>query len=71
MLIPVKKYTDDALYQTLPFYGIADEAERRAVIDTGEIHKLAQVLQHCNWSSLAKMMADYDSAHEGYDTYKR
>ena len=45
VMTPIKRYTDDAFYTVLPFYGITQKAQRRKAATTGHLHQLAQVLQ--------------------------
>jgi Fe-S-cluster containining protein len=60
VLTPLKRYTDEAFYIMLPFYGVEKSSERRKVIKTGSIHQIAKVMQSCNWTTLADKMDAYD-----------
>ncbi|WP_455209472.1 hypothetical protein [Kaarinaea lacus] len=53
VLNPIKKYTDAAFDNTLPFYGVKNGAERKKTIKEGSIHRTVRTLQSCNWGSLA------------------
>ena len=61
VLTPIQDYTNKAFYIMLPFYGIADEAEKIHIIENNLIHTQVQVLQSCNWKELAKRMDEFDS----------
>jgi len=63
VLTPIQRYTDKAFSKTLPFYGVQSREERRQAIKTGEIHKIARVLQEFDWSSLAGKMEQFDAVH--------
>ncbi|MCP4749914.1 MAG: YkgJ family cysteine cluster protein [Proteobacteria bacterium] len=60
VMVPIKKYTDDAFFTMLPFYGITKRAERRKTIKAGNIHKTAKVMRSCNWNTLADKMTEYE-----------
>lgn len=60
VLTPIKKYTEEAFYATLPFYGVQNKAQRRKIARKGLIHAVAKDMQACNWGSLAAKMTEYD-----------
>ena len=63
VMTPIKKYTDEAFFTMLPFYGVKKSAERRRVIKDGAQHQLAKVLQDFDWSSLADKMEAWEQGH--------
>ncbi len=63
VLTPIQRHKDSALEITLPFYGITKKPEKRRVLKTGAVHKLARVIQSLEWSSLAEKMDAYDRRH--------
>ena len=60
VLTPIAQYMNRALDIMLPFYGVTKTRDRRRVLKTGTVHKLARVMQGFDWSSLADKMDDYD-----------
>lgn len=56
VLPPQKRVIDEAFDITLPFYGVKQEAERRQVIKSGAVHRMAKVLGELRWLSLAAKM---------------
>ncbi len=60
VLLPVKKYVDQAFFIMLPFYGVEKESERIKVVESGSMHKMVRVMQTCNWKSLAEKMRNFD-----------
>ncbi len=60
VLTPIKKYNDEAFNVMLPFYGVKNKAERRKMIKSGEMHRLARVMRDLNWQSLAEKMRAFD-----------
>ena len=60
VLTPIKKYTEEAFYIMLPFYGVKNKAQRRKIVKKGLIHAVAQDMQTCNWKTLAAKMTEYD-----------
>lgn len=58
---PIKKTVNDAFFVMLPFYGMHGKLQRRKAIESGQIHKLARLLQACNWKSLAEKMDAFDA----------
>ncbi len=62
VLKPIKKYKNDALKATLPFYKVSDTATVKQMIKGGAIHMLAKDLRSMDWESLAGKMADFDRA---------
>ena len=61
VMIPIKRFTDDAFDTMLPFYGIKRKGERRKAIKQGALHALAKVMRDCNWHSLVDKMIAFDS----------
>ena len=60
VMIPIKRFTDDAFDVMLPFYGIKKKAERRKAIKQGAIHNVARAMRDCNWQSLPEKMSAFD-----------
>lgn len=60
VLKPIKKYKNEALEATLPFYKVKESATRKKMIKGGAIHSLAKAIQSCNWNSLADKMKNWD-----------
>ncbi len=60
VLKPIKKYKNEALSATLPFYKVKESATRKRMIKGGAIHMLAKAIQSCNWNSLADKMDEFD-----------
>jgi Fe-S-cluster containining protein len=60
VLIPYKRYTDEAFFIMLPFYGVRDEDERRRIIEKGSMHVMVKTIQTCNWKTLAEKMDEFD-----------
>ena len=60
VLTPLKKYTDQAFFIMLPFYGVEKESERWKIIERGAVHQMVKLIQTCNWKSLAGKMEDFD-----------
>jgi Fe-S-cluster containining protein len=60
VLTPIKKYTDQAFFIMLPFYGVEKESERWKIIERGAVHQMVKLIQTCNWKSLAGKMEDFD-----------
>jgi Fe-S-cluster containining protein len=61
VLTPIKKYLNEAFFIMLPFYGMSGKLQRRKAIESGEVHKLARVLQSMNWASLADRMDAFEA----------
>ncbi len=62
VLTPIKKYSDQAIDNMLPFYGIKNKAERRKAIKNGQIHQYAKVMRDLNWDSMFSKMANFDKS---------
>jgi len=60
VLSPIKRYMDDAFHAMLPFHGIKKKAERRKVVKTGAMHRMARVMQELDWDTLADKMDAFD-----------
>jgi hypothetical protein len=65
VLTPIKRFSDDAFYTMLPFYGIRKNSERRRAVREGRLHALARVLRELNWASVADKMDEFDRARSG------
>jgi uncharacterized protein len=61
VLTPIRAYPDAALDAMLLFHGVADEPQRRTLIESGEVHRLAKVLQDYDWPKLAERMQAFDA----------
>lgn len=61
VLTPNRAYLDAALDTVLPFHGVPQEAQRRALIESGEVHRLVKVLQEYDWAKLAERMQAFDA----------
>jgi Fe-S-cluster containining protein len=60
VLTPIRAYVDAALDAILPFHGVVQEEQRRALIESGEAHRLVKVLQEYEWAKLAERMQAFD-----------
>ena len=60
VLTPIRAYVDAALDTILPFHGVVQEEQRRALIETGDVHQLVKVLQEYDWAKLAERMQAFD-----------
>jgi Fe-S-cluster containining protein len=60
VLSPIKNYRDRAFFIMLPFYGVEDEKERWRIIESDLVHQVVQLMQTCNWKSLAARMAEFE-----------
>jgi len=63
VLTPLREYADAAFDVMLPFYGVKTSAERKRLIDSGQVHQLVKVLQEYDWPKLADRMQAYDERH--------
>ncbi len=63
VLTPLRRYVDEALLVTLPFYGVKKKSDQKRAIQSGQVHQLAKVLQECNWTSLAERMEAWGKSH--------
>lgn len=61
VLTPNRAYLDAALDTVLPFHGATQETQRRALIESGEVHRLVKVLQDYDWAKLAERMQAHDA----------
>lgn len=61
VMMPIKRFTDDAFHTMLPFYGIKRKAERVKAIKQGKLHSLAKVMRECNWKSIPEKMDTFDN----------
>lgn len=53
---PDRKRKDEALREMLRHHGIKDGRERRRLVESGEVHRLAQSLREIRWENLASRM---------------
>jgi len=60
VMSPIKRFTDDAFYTMLPFYGIKRKGERLKAIKQGKLHALAKVMRDCNWKTLPEKMTAFE-----------
>jgi hypothetical protein len=60
VLTPIKAYADSAFEQLLPLMGVADAAQRRALIESGAVHQSVRVLQEIDWAKVAARMQEFD-----------
>ena len=60
VLEPVREHVDQAFFIMLPFYSVEKDTDRARAVERGDMHKMARVMQDCNWKSLAEMMDKYD-----------
>ena len=60
IMMPIKRFTDEAFDTMLPFYGIKRKSERRKAIKQGTLHAAAKVMRDCNWKSLPEKMVAFD-----------
>lgn len=65
VLTPIKRFSDDAFYTMLPFYGIRKNSERRRAVREGRMHATARVLRELNWASVADKMDEFDRTRPG------
>jgi Fe-S-cluster containining protein len=56
VLRPDSKRKNEALREMLRHHNIKDGRERRRLVDSGEIHRLAQSLREMRWETLAAKM---------------
>jgi uncharacterized protein len=56
VLKPDLKLKHEALREMLRHHGVRDGRERRRLVESGEIHRLAQSLREMRWESLASRM---------------
>lgn len=61
VLTPIRDYADAAFDVLLPFYGVSKSAERKRMIESGEVHRLVKVLQEYDWAKLAERMQGFDA----------
>ena len=57
VLKPDLKLKNEALREMLRHHKITDGRERRRLVETGEVHRLAQSLREMRWETLAARMA--------------
>jgi Fe-S-cluster containining protein len=62
VLTPDRKRMHEALREMLRHHGVKDGLERRHLVETGEVHRLAQNLREMRWENLATRMAQHDQA---------
>jgi Fe-S-cluster containining protein len=56
VMTPIKKYSDDAFFTMLPFYGVKEKLKRRKLVKQGYIHKHVRVIREVEWEKLAERM---------------
>ncbi len=56
VLTPDAKRKDTALSEMLRHHGVKDGSERRRLVASGEVHRLAQSLREMRWEALAARM---------------
>jgi Fe-S-cluster containining protein len=59
VLKPIKKYKNEALKTTLPFYKVSEVDTIKRMIKGGGIHLLVKDLRAIDWKSLAQKMAEF------------
>ena len=64
VLMPIKRFADEAFDIMLPFYGIKKKGERRKAIKQGTLHAAAKVMRECNWQSLPEKMTVFDEKNK-------
>jgi Fe-S-cluster containining protein len=57
VLQPDEKRKNEALREMLRHHAIPDGRERRRLVESGEVHRLAQSLRNLRWETLANRMA--------------
>lgn len=62
VLNPDVKRKHEALREMLRHHGVKDGRERRRLVETGEVHRLAQSLREMPWENLAARMAPTEPA---------
>lgn len=60
VMVPIKKYADEAFYIMLPFYGVEDKIARREAVKKGALHALARAMRDCQWQNLPDKMQAFD-----------
>lgn len=63
VMIPIRKYVDEAFFLMLPFYGVKEKLKRRKMIKQGEVHGVVRVMREVEWHKLAERMEEYDANH--------
>lgn len=61
VMMPIKRFTDEAFDVMLPFYGVKKKGERRKAIKQGILHSQAKVMRECNWNTLPEKMTAFDN----------
>jgi len=56
VLTPDAKFKSGALREMLRHHGIQDGRERRRLVESGEVHRLAQSLREMRWETLASRL---------------
>jgi hypothetical protein len=57
VLKPDEKLKAEALRDMLKHHGVKDGRERRRLVESGEVHRLAQSLRDMRWETMAARMA--------------
>jgi len=61
VLTPTRDYASEAPDVLQPFYGINNSGERKRMIRSGEVRRLAKVLQEYDWPKLVERMQAFDA----------
>jgi len=65
VLNPDAKLKAEALRDMLKQHGVKDGRERRRLVESGEVHRLAQSLRDMRWEAIAARMASMPGAPDG------
>lgn len=65
VLTPIEEWTEKALAQTLPFYGIPAKNARKQGVSARFLNAQVRILQSCPWEELALRMDDFDFSKMG------
>ncbi len=68
---PLKSYQEQALAELLRFHQVRSKGERRKMVESGQIHALAKVLQELDWNKLAQRMTWRSALAEGLSTRRQ
>ncbi len=60
VMMPIKRFADEAFDVMLPFYGVKKKSERRKAIKEGRLHAAAKVMRQCNWQALPEKMDAFE-----------
>ena len=59
-LTPIKKYKEEALLVTVPFYGKIEARERKKLVKSRAIKQLARAMKDCNWDVQPEKMIAFE-----------